>query len=1208
MHDSDRWQFWIDRGGTFTDIVARRPDGRLLVHKLLSQNPDCYRDAAVQGIRDLLQLSGNQAIPRGRISVIKMGTTVATNALLERKGERCLLVTTRGFRDALRIGYQNRPEIFALHITLPSQLYDDVIEIDERVTQDGTVLAAPDEDAVREALLRAYQSGIDSCAIVFMHGFRYCEHEVKVAAIARSIGFSYVCTSHEVSPLIKFVSRGDTSVADAYLTPILSRYLQSFVAEVNAQKVLFMQSNGGLTDAAHFKGKDSLLSGPAGGIVGAAKTCARIGLDKIIAFDMGGTSTDVSHFNGEFERTFDSVVAGVRIRVPMMAINTVAAGGGSIVRFDGARFRVGPQSAGARPGPRCYRNGGPLTVTDCNLLLGRIQASMFPHVFGPNHNQPLDLDAVQEAFVALADSVNIHSGSPRTVESVAEGFLAIAVEKMASAIKKVSIERGYDLSGYTLSCFGGAGGQHACKIAQELGIKRIAIHPLAGVLSAFGIGLASQRALRQSSVEKRFNWDLLLSMRHDIARLSEDAARSLQEQGIDKANISTVCNLLMRYEGADTSLSMRLEPQEDIESRFHAAHLKRYGFDTRDKPCVVEAISVEAEGRSFTEGESEIEFALATGGDAGTCPAKVRMYTNGAWHETPVFVRSKMARGDIAQGPALIVEHIGSNVVEPGWSARVDERDNLIMEHAQSLARAKHDTDDERPDPVLLELFNNLFMNIAEEMGLTLQNTSHSVNIKERLDFSCAIFDELGNLIANAPHIPVHLGSMGESVKTLIADRQGSMQPKDAFVLNNPYHGGTHLPDVTVISPVFLEGEGEGKPLFFVASRGHHADIGGISPGSMPPNSRILEEEGVIIDDMQLVREGRFLEAQMLAVLKSGQFPARNPPQNIADLKAQVAANARGISGLQKMVQDFGLERVRSYMRFVQDNATFAVQKALHKLASGRFEYPLDDGSKIVVSVAIDEGANGACVDFAGTSSERDNNLNAPLSVTRAAVLYVFRTLIQDNIPLNDGCLRPLRLLIPVGSMLNPHFPHAVVAGNVETSQAVTDALYGALGVLAGSQGTMNNFTFGDGVYQYYETICGGAGAGADFDGTSAVHTHMTNSRLTDPEILELRFPVLLDEFSIRQNSGGGGKHRGGDGVVRKIRFLRAMTASILSQRRLVPPFGVGGGKPAQTGCNYVVRKDGSRVDLSGTDTIEMREGDCFVIETPGGGGFGEPL
>jgi 5-oxoprolinase (ATP-hydrolysing) len=1225
---NNRWQFWIDRGGTFTDIVARRPDGQLIIHKLLSENPERYSDAPVQGIRDILGIPADAPVPSAAIEVVKMGTTVATNALLERKGDRTLLIITKGFRDALRIGYQNRPDIFARHIILPEMLYEQVIEVEERYSAQGEVLIPVNLDDIRPRLQAAYDDGIRSCAIVFMHGYRYLEHEKQVAAIARQIGFTQVSVSHQVSPLMKLVSRGDTTVVDAYLSPILRRYVDRVAQKLDnidseehsaiqnpkskiQNRLMFMQSNGGLADAQLFQGKDSILSGPAGGIVGAVETSRIAGFNKIITFDMGGTSTDVAHYNGEYERTFETEVAGVRLRTPMMAIHTVAAGGGSILYFDGSRYRVGPESAGANPGPASYGKGGPLTVTDCNVMVGKLQPEYFPKVFGANGDLPLDAVVVRQKFCELAAQI----GDNRTPEQVAAGFLAIAVDKMANAIKKISLQRGYDVSEYTLCCFGGAGGQHACLIADALGMKQVFIHPFAGVLSAYGMGLADVRVIRERAVEAKLGEESLSMLKRLLADLVKEGEEELNRRGAEEAEeeVEVFRKVHLRYEGSDTALIVDFGDVAAMREAFEEAHRQRYGFIVEDKALIVEAVSVEVVGKTDVPDEPVISRRDSL---TPVSVATVQMYAADAWNETPVFKRENLQPGDCISGPAIIVEATGTNAIEPGWSAELSDRNHLILKRTADInPKSKIQNPESKADPVMLEIFNNLFRAIAEQMGITLQNTSSSVNIKERLDFSCAIFDGNGQLVANAPHIPVHLGSMSESVKSLIDAHGDSLKPGDVYVLNNPYNGGTHLPDITVITPVFSELKTQNlldtatltkpKPLFYVASRGHHADIGGITPGSMPPNSVNVEQEGVLIDNFQLVSEGNFREKELLELLSSGSYPARNPAKNIADLQAQIAANERGMQELTKMVQHYGLETVQAYMGFVQDNAEESVRRVIEVLKDGNFTSEMDDGSVIQVAITIDGNNRSAKIDFTGTSPQLASNFNAPSAVCKAAVLYVFRTLVNDDIPLNAGCLKPLEILIPEGCMLNPRYPAAVVAGNVETSQAITDALYGALGVMAGSQGTMNNFTFGNEQYQYYETICGGSGAGADFDGTDAVQTHMTNSRLTDPEVLEWRFPVVLESFEIRRDSGGKGHHRGGNGVIRRLRFLEAMTAGILSGRRVIPPFGLHGGGTGAVGKNWVERSNGNVENLGSKAVVEMNAGDAIAIETPGGGGYG---
>ncbi|HKU47201.1 MAG TPA: hydantoinase B/oxoprolinase family protein [Burkholderiales bacterium] len=1189
---AEKWQFWIDRGGTFTDVVARRPDGTLVTHKLLSENPGRYADAAIAGIREILSLGKDKPIPAHSIEAVKMGTTVATNALLERKGERTVLFITRGFRDALRIAYQNRPRIFDRHIVLPEMLYSRVVEVEERVAARGEVVLPLNESQTAADLRQAFTEGFRSVAIVFMHGYRFPEHERRTAELAKAAGFTQISVSHVVSPLMKLVGRGDTTVVDAYLSPILRRYVEQVASELGGVRLLFMQSNGGLTDARRFQGKDAILSGPAGGIVGAVRTSLMAGYDKIIGFDMGGTSTDVSHFAGahlsDLEREFETRVAGVRMRAPMMSIHTVAAGGGSILHFDGARYRVGPDSAGANPGPACYRHNGPLTVTDANVMLGKIQPKYFPSVFGPGGNEPLDQNVVRAKFNELVGRIK----DGRSPEQVAEGFVQIAVGNMANAIKHISVQRGHDVTRYTLCCFGGAAGQHACLVADALGMTRVFIHPLAGVLSAYGMGLADQVAMRSRAVEARLEGCDLEEVAEALAISARD---ELVAQGISAEKIAVQRKAHLKYEGTDTALMVRLAPPEEMVREFEAAYRKQFSFLMPGRPLVAEAVSVEA----IAAGEAHQEKAVPAGSRA-VAAEKVRMFSGGRWHEAPLYRREQLSPGNRIDGPAIIAEANATTVVEPEWRASVTPLDHLVLE--RMAPRSGSVAIGTTVDPVMLEIFNNLYMSIAEQMGLRLQNTAYSVNIKERLDFSCALFDAQGNLIANAPHMPVHLGSMGESIKTVIRLNSGRMKPGDVYVLNAPYNGGTHLPDVTVITPVFSSSD---EILFYVGSRGHHADIGGITPGSMPPGSKTVEEEGVLIDNFLLVEQGRFREQETVALLTSGRYPVRNVQQNIADLQAQIAANEKGVQELRRMVGHFGLDVVRAYMRHVQDNAEESVRRVIGVLKDGSFELPLDNGAVIKVAIRISGDRRAAQIDFSGTSGQLLNNFNAPSAVCMAAVLYVFRTLVDDEIPLNAGCLKPLEVVIPEGCMLRPRYPAAVVAGNVETSQCITDTLYGALGVLAASQGTMNNFTFGNARYQYYETVAGGSGAGPGFDGADVVQTHMTNSRLTDPEVLEWRFPVRLESFEIRRGSGGKGRWRGGHGATRRVRFLEPMTAAILSGHRLVRPHGLQGGEPGAAGRNFVLRAAGGTSELGPYDQTEMAAGDVFVIETPGGGGYG---
>ena len=1188
------WQFWVDRGGTFTDIVAKTPEGKLRTHKLLSENPEVYADAAVHGIRELLGLGANDPIPRGRIGAVKMGTTVATNALLERKGERTLLLITKGMRDLLRIGFQNRPKLFDLNIELPELLYEDVIEVEERISADGDVIFPLDTKETRAALSRAYGQGYRSVAVALMHSYRFSDHEKQIGDMARQTGFNQVSLSHEASPLIKLVSRGDTAVVDGYLSPILRRYVSQVADALDAgnggcERLMFMRSNGGLTDASLFEGRDAILSGPAGGVVGMVSTATEHGFDKLIGFDMGGTSTDVCHYAGDFERSFETEVAGVRMRAPMMSIHTVAAGGGSILSFRDGRMQVGPESAGANPGPAAYRRGGPLTVTDCNVLLGKLQPDLFPPVFGPNADQPLDVDVVREKFEAMA----VEIGNGLSVEEIAEGFLRIAVENMANAIKKISVQRGYDVTKYTMNCFGGAGGQHACLVADALGMQSVFIHPFAGVLSAFGMGLADVRAMRENQFGQGIEQ---IEAAHDVlAELCQAAMAEVKGQGISDTKISTVKMAHIRPAGAQQTLEVPFGNQADMTKAFEAAHKQRFGFVPQSADLIIEILSAEAIGET---GET-VKLDPDTSGT--TSSQTTQMWSGNARHDVPVVDRTQMRKGDVVQGPAILTEPTGTNILESGWRAECIACGCLVLTRNSPLARTE--AIGTKVDPVMLEVFNNLFMSIADQMGATLANTAYSVNIKERYDFSCAIFDKNGDLVANAPHVPVHLGSMSESVRVILRQNKDHIKPGDVFMMNNPFNGGTHLPDVTVITPVF-DKEGT-RILYTVASRGHHADIGGKTPGSAPPDSRTIDEEGVLIDNFLLVKEGQLRSVQTRELLASGKYPCRNIDQNMADLSAQIAANTTGLKELQKITDQFGVDTVHAYMSHVQANAEESVRRVLDVLHDCEFTYPLDSGDQIQVAISVHKAQRTATIDFTGTSPQNEWNYNAPLAVCRAVVLYVFRTLVGTDIPMNEGCLKPLTLIVPAGSMINPDSPAAVISGNTEVSQAIADTLYGALGVIAGSQGTMNNFVYGNDNYQNYETICGGTGAGDGFHGTSAVHSHMTNTRMTDPEVLETRFPVRLDEFSIRKGSGGGGKFQGGDGIIRRLRFLEPTTVTVLSSHRKVPPHGAKGGSSGQIGENSILRANGEKEVLDGNDEAEMMFNDVFVLKSPGGGGFG---
>jgi len=1205
-----KWDFWIDRGGTFTDVVARDPSGALHTAKLLSENPNAYDDAALEAIRRLLAVKPGDRLPAGAIGAVKMGTTVATNALLERHGAPTLLVTTKGFKDALRIGYQARPHIFKLAIDLPELLYCRVVEADERVSAQGAVLTPLDAAKARRDMQAAYDAGLRAVAICLMHGYRYQAHEQELAAIAADIGFTQISVSHIASPLMKLVSRGDTTVVDAYLSPILRRYVnrvaQALDSATTGTRLMFMQSSGGLTDAGLFQGKDAILSGPAGGVVGAVETSRAAGYDKIIGFDMGGTSTDVCHFDGAFERAFDTEVAGVRMRAPMMRIHTVAAGGGSQLLFDGARMRVGPDSAGADPGPAAYRRGGPLTVTDANVMTGKLIPAYFPAIFGPNADQPLDAATVRARFTELAERIADATGRPANPQDIAAGFLKIAVENMAQAIKKISVQRGYDVTRYALASFGGAGGQHACLVADALGMTTCIIHPMSGLLSAYGMGLADIRATRAEALNLPLDSDGHQALVALLQRLGNAAADEVRRQGVDAEHIRLTPTVHARYAGTDTALEVAHGSVADITTAFERAHMARFGFTSPGQTIVLEAAAQEAIGAEPRPDAPPISGSLPPTQSPAPEPSPApsttvaRTYMDGAWQDAPVILRQDAPPGAYVIGPAIVIEPHQTIVIEPGWRADVTTADTVILTRHEPKHRAA--AIGTAADPVMLEVFNNLFMSVAEQMGFTLEKTAHSVNIKERLDFSCALFDGAGHLVANAPHIPVHLGSMGASVESII-DQYPDMAPGDVFVLNAPYNGGTHLPDITVIKPVF-DGAG-GRRLFFTAARGHHADIGGIAPGSMPPNSQTVTDEGIVIDGLKLVERGVFQEHSLRRLLTSGPTPARNPEQNIADLKAQIAACEKGAQELHKMIAQFGLKAVEAYMGHVQDNAEEAVRRVITTLTPGAFTLAMDNGAVIKLTIRIDAANRSATIDFTGTSAQLPSNFNAPDAVARAAVLYAFRCLVDDDIPLNAGCLVPITLVIPPGSFLKPRYPAAVVAGNVETSQAIADALFAALGVMGAAQGTMNNLTFGNDSYQYYETIAGGAGAGATFDGASAVQTHMTNSRLTDPEVLETRFPVLVRRFEIRAGSGGTGAHRGGDGVIREITFRQPMSVSILSQRRTIRPFGIAGGGDGAAGCNRVERGDGPVDALAACAQTQVAAGDTIIIETPGGGGYG---
>jgi 5-oxoprolinase (ATP-hydrolysing) len=1194
-----RWEFWIDRGGTFTDIVAKDPSGHRICHKVLSENLD-NQDAALLGIREILGIKLNDPIPLDKIASVKMGTTVATNALLERKGEKVILAITKGLGDALHIGYQNRPMLFALNIVLPPVLYADVIEIKERIDAHGKILEKLDEESVNAVLTAKYKRGFRAIAIVLMHGYRYPQHEQTIAKLAQAIGFTQISISHRIAPVIKLVSRGDTTVLDAYLSPVLQHYIQRFQSELGTTPLFFMQSNGGLINATLFQGKDSIFSGPAAGVIGMVKTCKKAGFHKAIGFDMGGTSTDVSHYAGEYERVYSSEINGIKLRTPMMLIHTIASGGGSILHFAGHRFIVGPDSAGANPGPACYGCGGPLTITDANVLLGKIQVDSFPQIVGPLRNQAIDANFVRQKFQTLTENIIQKTNDSFTPEQVAEGYIKVAVENMANAIQKISVQRGDDVTHYLLNCFGGAAGQHACLVADRLGIKKILIHPLAGVLSAYGIGLAEIRILKEQTVAKPLHRSIKFQLYAIFNHLALDMKSNLVEQGVAEQQIQIFQRVHLRYEDSDTTLIIDFKNLKEIRKAFNEKHRKYFGFIFAKKKIMIESVSIEAVARTLPIEELEESTLPVLPTPRSEVPYRqiVTVFTQNNFHKAPIYDRSDLIPGDCITGCAIITEKHATTIVEPGWKAEVTPQYNLLLYRHLPLPKTSIAT---QVDPVMLEIFNRRFMNIAEQMGEVLRNTASSINIKERLDFSCAIFNHQGELVANAPHIPVHLGSMSVSVKRILQSKK-KIQPGDVYLLNSPYHGGTHLPDMTLITPVF---NSKNNLLFLVGSRGHHADIGGITPGSVPAESKHIEEEGVLINGVKIVNRGRFLEKATFDLFNNGLYPARNPKQNLADLKAQIAANECGIYALKEMIKEFSLSVVHAYMQHVRDNAKACVERLLTRLADGKFCYFLDDGSKINVSIKIDKRTKRAKIDFNGSAKQHTGNFNAPMAVCQSAVLYVLRCLVAEDIPLNSGCLDPIELIIPSMSILNPTYPAAVVAGNVETSQCIVDALFGALQTVAASQGTCNNFTFGNSQFQYYETICGGAGAGPGFHGASAVHTHMTNTLLTDPEILEYRYPVLLEEFTIRCGSGGTGEYRGGDGVIRRIRFLEVMTANIISSHRKIPPYGLAGGGEGKVGHNWLQRANGKREELSGCACVVMNPGDVFVIETPGGGGYG---
>ena len=1196
---ADGWRFWVDRGGTFTDVVARLPDGRLDALKLLSAVPGRYDDATLSGIQALLRR--HDAVD-ARIERVRVGTTVATNALLERRGARTLLVTTAGLGDALAIGTQERPQLFRRHIELPTPLYERVVEARERLDADGGVLEALDEASLSGLLAAARRDGLESVAIVFLHAWRHPAHEQAAARLARQAGFTTVVVSHEVAPLEGYVARGQTTVAEAFLAPLITRYVatleQGLCALGTGIGLELMQSHGGLAPAAAFRGTNGVLSGPAGGLVGMVQTGRGAGFDRLIGFDMGGTSTDVSLYDGAYPRRVELSIGGVRLAVPALDVHTVAAGGGSLLRFEAGRLAVGPGSAGAVPGPASYGRGGGLALTDCHVLLGRLRPQCLPSVFGASGDQPLDADVVRRQFSALAKQIAAATGEAYTSETTAEGFLTVAIDTIANAIKHVSLKEGQDPAQFALSCFGGAAGQVACRVAEALDVATIIIHPLAGVLSAVGIGLAEPRVVRRGTLGRALD-AAGVAAAEALADTVAAEARPALGDGPEAAR-RTLAEL--RLADSEVALPVDLADPAAMRAAFLAAYARRFGYaPPADAPLLIAAVSIELVGAGDRAQLRAPDIAASA-----TAARAVPMWVDGAWRDVALIERAALAAGARLAGPAIVVDPTATTVIEAGWTAEHRAGGELVL--TRLAPRLRRAPDPRRADPVLLEVFAGLYAHVAEQMGAVLRQTASSVNIRERLDYSCALFDAGGRLIANAPHMPVHLGSMGASVRAVMARHGDGIRAGDAFLVNSPYAGGTHLPDLTVVSPVHADGSA--TPAFWVASRAHHADVGGITPGSMPPFSHRIDEEGALFDGERIVAGGRFDEALVRTHLQAGPWPARNVTRNLADLAAQLAANARGAEELARLTRLHGTELVTAYMGHVCANAEARVRSALRGLAIAgrpavRHERELDGGERLVVTLAVDAGTGTARIDFTGTSMQSPNNFNAPRAVCTAAVLYVLRTLVDTDIPLNEGCLAPLELVIPPGSMLDPRPPAAVVAGNVETSQCIVDLLYGALGVLADSQGTMNNLTFGDALCQYYETIAGGAGAGPDFDGASGVQTHMTNSRLTDPEVFESRLPVLLREFRYRRGSGGTGRQRGGDGLVRRIEFRRSLEVAILSNHRRIAPRGLDGGGDGARGRTTILRVDGTRESLAATAAATVAAGDQILVETPGGAGYG---
>ena len=1197
------WRFWIDRGGTFTDVIAISPQGEVKRKKLLSEHPERYRDAAVQGIAEFMEVSGNASPAASKIASIRMGTTVATNALLERQGAAVLFVTTEGFGDGLAIGHQTRNDLFDLNIKKSQLLYSEVIEVQERIGAHGEIIYPLNCDVARQQLQNAFEKGYRSCAIALMHAYRYPIHEKQLKNIARDIGFSHISTSHEVSPLIKWLERAGTATVDSSLSPVLHHYVKQFCdsfddTEQVKEKLFFMQSNGGLCYTSKFHGHNAILSGPAGGVVGMIRTAQYAGFDRLVGFDMGGTSTDVSHFSGEYERNNHTEVDGIAFYAPTLKIRTIAAGGGSILRFADGRYQVGPRSAGALPGPACYGRGGPATLTDCHLVLGRLVPTYFPQVFGQHGNAPIDVQSATKALQKLCDEQETITGNRETPFSMAQGFLQVATANMAEAIKHISVEQGFDPREHVLCCFGGAGGLHACGIAESLDMAKVLIHEDAGVLSALGIGMADFRVVKQHSIENLLDEKLIPELSVYIKQLEKSALEELQESTDSVGEITINVKVSLRYQGSQSSILLPFTSYEELHKHFIDSHRQRFGFVFPERPLVMENVQVEAV--IFNESNYYDNHHFSS--EASPHPVgETLMMVEQQQQSVPIYHHTQLAVKSIIKGAAIITQPTATIVIEPGWQGEILSQGELLLSKL-AVSPSKHRAT-VVADPVQLEIFHGLFMSVAKQMGYVLQNTAASINIKERQDYSCALFDKEGQLVANAPHIPVHLGSMGEAVRSVIKQQAGRMQPGDIFLHNTPWNGGTHLPDITAVRPLHSK---DGKHIhFYTAARGHHADIGGTSPGSMPATSQHIDEEGILFDCFPVVSDGVLNEKALHDRLCNAPWPARNPEQNLADLRAQVASCLKGAQEILNMQDKYGIEVVEAYTRHVQDNAELAVRRALEQVVDGSFTYVDDGGRKLCVKVTVDSKTSSVEFDFSGTSKIDPGNFNAPEAVCRAAVLYVLRTLVDDPIPLNEGCLKPVSIHIPQDCLLSPRYPAAVAAGNVETSQMVVNTLLAALGKSGWSQGTMNNFSWGNDDYQYYETICGGAGATSSADGASAVQTHMTNSRLTDPEILEWHYPVRIEAFYIRKGSGGSGKYRGGDGVCKRIRFLVPMKTNMLSGNRVVAPVGLKGGGPGQVGKNYVEKAKGERVHLAGIAQYNVAKDDVYVIETPGGGGFG---